>query len=115
MLGGMSSMRAVGDASAAGHSGAKKAAAPPSWITDLPDARMRAVTAYALRFMKQLQPATLAHIRQRLALEPEDAPTVTSISSRSTCKGQRRSARRACRNYSNTRRRETRRGNTRRS
>jgi hypothetical protein len=43
-------------------------------LLDLPDARMRAVTAYALRFLKRLQPATLAHVDKRLELEPEDAP-----------------------------------------
>jgi hypothetical protein len=43
-------------------------------LLDLPDARMRAVTAYALRFLKRLQPATLAHLQKRLAMEPEDAP-----------------------------------------
>ncbi|HZP83073.1 MAG TPA: hypothetical protein VFB21_15640 [Chthonomonadaceae bacterium] len=43
-------------------------------LLDLPDARMRAVTAYALRFLKKLQPTTLAHLRKRLEQEPEDAP-----------------------------------------
>jgi hypothetical protein len=43
-------------------------------LLDLPDARMRAVTAYALRFLKRLQPATLVHVEKRLALEPADAP-----------------------------------------
>lgn len=43
-------------------------------LLDLPDARMRAVTAYALRFLKKLQPATLAHLQKRLEQEPEDAP-----------------------------------------
>lgn len=43
-------------------------------LLDMPDERMRAVTVYALRFLKHLQPATLEHIRKRLAMEPEDAP-----------------------------------------
>ena len=39
-----------------------------------PEPRMRAVTAYALRFMKKLQPATLKHVQERLQKEPLDAP-----------------------------------------
>jgi hypothetical protein len=43
-------------------------------LLDLPEPRMRAVTAYALRFMKKLQPATVKHVQQRLQQEPPDAP-----------------------------------------
>jgi hypothetical protein len=56
------------------NSGKRRDEAYLAELLDLPEPRMRAVTAYALRFMKKLQPATLKHIQERLQQEPPDAP-----------------------------------------
>lgn len=56
------------------NSGKKEDEAYLAQLLDLPDERMRAVTAYALRFMKHLRAETVAHLQKRLAMEATDAP-----------------------------------------